>query len=232
MNGQHAELDAVMAEIAKIDPAQFRTPEGAEYGWYDDISAALIDAIFSIRATYNSVHPGRGVFNRVKAFRAAHPSTHDDLRALVDLGPDAITEQMGNARTSKRAKSDCVIEAAQAFLALDPPVVSAQDLRKASSEEVYAAYTGVRGLGGVTCVYFQMLLGQPGVKPDRMIIGFVNAALHAAGLPAVSKGRVDELVREAYARDDCGAQDLSRFDHAIWLQKGRLGVTEAGSEKG
>lgn len=226
MTDQQAQLDAVMREIQKIDPAHFQTSEGSAYGWYGEIGTALIDAVFSIRATYNSAHPDRGVLHRVEKFRVAHPEAAHDLRALVDLGPEAITELMTSARTSGRQKSDCVIEAAQALLALEPPVVTADDLREATPKAVEDAYTGVRGLGGVTCVYFQMLLGQPGVKPDRMIIGFVNAALASAGLPAVGKDRVDELVREAYARDDRGAPDLSRFDHAIWLQKGRLGVTE------
>lgn len=220
-----AELDAVIAEIDKIDEDAFHVMEREDYGWQHDIAAALIDAVFSIRATYHSESPDRGVLNRLRTFRSMHPEVSDDLRALVALGAHGIAETMGDSKTAGRRKGECVIEAAQVLLSLDPPVATADDLRRADKDVIRSAYTSVRGLGDVTAEYFQMLLGQPGVKPDIMIRRFANAALAASGLSPVSCGRAHDLAAEAHARDDHGV-DLSRFDHAIWLQKGKLRVSE------
>ncbi len=68
-----------------------------------------------------------------------------------------------------------------------------------------------------------MLLGVPGVKADRMIVRFVNAALAAARLDAVDARTARELVVQAYAFEPRG-ETLTHYEHAIWRAKGELAV--------
>jgi predicted nuclease of restriction endonuclease-like RecB superfamily len=60
-----------------------------------------------------------------------------------------------------------------------------------------------------------MLVGLPGVKPDRMIRRFVADAL-AVDEAAVSEAEARRLVTAAAARLGVGLSDL---DYAIWLHQ-------------
>src|SRR5699024_505152 len=99
---------------------------------------------------------------------------------------ESIREIMGNTVTGRRPKSVCVVEAAETLMNLAPPVVTADDALVAGEETVTQAYTSVKGLGPVTAEYFQMHLGVPGVKADRMIIRFVDRALSGESLEETS----------------------------------------------
>ncbi|MGO1629791.1 MAG: hypothetical protein ACTHX2_13345 [Microbacterium sp.] len=131
---------------------------------------------------------------------------------------------MGRGVTGSQTKAACVIEAAEALLALEPSIVTADDLLSADPYAVKKAYTGVDGLGWVTCEYFQMLLGKPGVKADRMIVRFVNAALTKAGLDEVGAREARDLVMQSHETDSRGAESLTHYEHAIWRAKGELAV--------
>lgn len=226
MSEHSRELAAVVREVAKIEATEF-----AEYGggWPDQIGLALLDAVFSIRAKYNAKTEGRGVLGRVLAFRDAHPEAFDDLDRLVALGSDEIAWVMGDAVTSQRRKADCVVEAANALLALTPAVRTADDARAAGPTAIQAAYTGVRGLGWVTAKYFLMLMGAQDVKADSMIQRFVNGALHEAGLEAVGAQGAYELVIAAHGVDDRGV-GLTEYEHAIWRRKGELIIEDVPEE--
>jgi hypothetical protein len=215
----------VLGEIGKIDQGEL-----AEYGggWRGEIGTALVDAVFSIRARYQTKDPAKGVHGRVQNFRDLHPGATDDLRALTALGPTVIADVMGATKTGRRAKGECVLEAAQRLLALDPSVATAQELERADQAAIKAAYTGVPGLGWVTYEYFLMLLGVPGVKADTMIVRFVNHALEASGLDAVDAHEARELVIAAHASEPRGVS-LTAYDHAIWRAKGEL-VIESDSD--
>ena len=211
-------VDAVVRAASALDEAEFEAYGG---GWPDEVGTALVDAVFSIRARYASATPGRGVYGRLVEFRRLHPDATNDLRTLVALGSEGLAAVMGGAKTAGRPKSDCVIEAAEALLALDPPVRTAADVLTADPAAVKSAYAGVHGLGWVTCEYFQMLLGILGVKADTMIVRFVNTALAAADLPAVDEAEARRLVIDAHAVDPRGAT-LTQYEHALWRAKGNL----------
>ncbi len=51
-------------------------------GWPGEISTALIDAVFSIRAKYRASSPVAGVGGRIRSFRAAGPGVMNDIAAL------------------------------------------------------------------------------------------------------------------------------------------------------
>lgn len=211
-------VGAVVRAASALDEAEFAAYGG---GWPDEVGTALVDAVYSIRARYHSTEPGSGVYGCVVELRRLHPEVANDLRALVELGSDRLAEIMGRGKTASRRKSECVIEAAEALLALDPPVCTATDLLAADPADVKRAYTGVHGLGWVTCEYFQMLLGVFGVKADTMIVRFVNAALASADLPSVTAEEARRLVIDAHGVDSRGAT-LTQYEHALWRAKGNL----------
>lgn len=216
-----AQIDALVAEAAKLDDEEF-TAYGE--GWTGNVGTALIDAVFSIRAQYEAKDPTKGVIGRLRTFNAKHSEAMNDLSSLMALVETELRDIMGRGVTGPQTKAACVIEAAEALLALEPSIVTADDLVSADSYAVKKAYTGVDGLGWVTCEYFQMLLGKPGVKADRMIVRFVNAALTKAGPDEVGPHEARELVVEAHKMDDRGAKTLTHYEHAIWRAKGELAV--------
>lgn len=215
------QVRALVAEVARIDDAEFSAYGG---GWEGKIGTALIDAVFSIRAKYEAKDPSKGVIGRLRTFNSTHPEAMDDLTALVDLGEEQLRTIMGRGVTGPQTKASCVIEAAGALLALDPSIVTAEDLLSADAHAVKEAYTSVNGLGWVTCEYFQMLLGKPGVKADRMIVRFVNAALVGAGLDEVGALEARALTIQAHAMDSRDAKTLTHYEHAIWRAKDELAV--------
>lgn len=217
------QLDAVVTALANIEDSEFTV---YTRGWEGEISTALLDAVFSIRAKYEASDPAKGVIGRVRTLRDEHPEVRADLRALVAVGEERIREVMGSTVTGGRRKSECVIDAAEALLSLDPPIATAADALEAGPVVVTNAYTSVKGLGEVTAEYFQMLLGVEGVKADRMIIRYVNDALGQAGLDPVNERTARQLVMDAYEVDARGAASLTAFDHAIWLAKGNALVAE------
>lgn len=211
MDEQQA-IAAVSKAVRGIPEENFSAWPG---GWPDQIGMSLIDAVYSIRAVYKTKDPAKGVLGRAKSFRDAYPGATNDLKCLRDLGEKQIRAIMGNGKTVGRYKSECVIDAADNFLSLRPPVGKAAQLR-ALDPNHRQAYTDVKGLGDVTYEYLTMLLGQPGIKADRMIRGFVDAALkeqHLAPLGAATARRIVAAVQAAERPD----VELHKFDHAIWI---------------
>ena len=90
-----AQLDAVIAETRHIPESNFTAYRG---GYPQEISTALIDAVFSIQAQYDSATPGKGVRNRVQAFRSANPSAINNLSALIDLGTEHVVQMIGKGK--------------------------------------------------------------------------------------------------------------------------------------
>lgn len=221
-------VDAAVKAIAAIEDIEFEAYQG---GWRNEIGTALVDAVFSIRAKYNASDPAKGVSGRVRKFREEYPETRNDLSALARLGEEPIREVMGNTVTGRRPKSVCVVEAAQKLMSVVPPIATADDALVAGPETVTRAYTSVQGLGPVTAEYFQMHLGVPGVKADRMITRFVDRALLAEGLEETSSpSEAKDLVIEAHKIDARKATSLNAFEHAIWRVESAGTLTKGGDE--
>ncbi|MGX1739815.1 hypothetical protein ACWIB8_11730 [Corynebacterium flavescens] len=215
MHSSDPQLDAVIAATRHIPESNFTAYRG---GYPQEISTALIDAVFSIQAKYDSATPGKGVRNRVQVFRSAHPDVVNSLSALVDLGVERLVQIMGSGKTGRRLKAGAVLEAAAGYAALG--VDSADDFRSLDPVTVRPIYTNVQGLGYVTFEYFTMLLGIPGVKTDIMVKRFIAEALSSAGLENVDAKRTRQLVEEAHFAT-CLGKDLTHFEHAIWLSQSR-----------
>lgn len=203
-------ISALQSAVELIPDDYFAAYGG---GWPGQISTALIDAVFSIRARYRTSNPETGVIGRVRSFQSAEPAAVDDLTALRDLGSARICEIMGSTVTGGRPKAEVVVEAAGTFMAAG--VVHSDDFLAADQETMKDVYTGVVGLGPVTFEYFSMLLGVPGVKADTMIGRYVNNALRSAGHEAVTGKVARTLVIEVFDALQKG-ESLTHFDHAIW----------------
>jgi len=212
LEAQSRSVDAVIQAVARIDAAEFAAYRG---GWPGQVGMALVDAVFSIRARYDA-----SALPRLRTLKEHHPEISDDLQALVDLGADEVRRVMGSTKTARRHKADCVIDAATAMLTLSPPLRRADEVRE-HEDAARHAYTSVRGLGPVTATYFLMLLGKDGVKPDRMIRRFVNAALAAENLGSATSDQAGTLLTRAHARDGHGVS-LTAYEHAVWRAKGRV----------
>lgn len=224
MTTTSAQLDAVIAATRHIPEANFTAYRG---GYPQEISTALIDAVFSIQAQYDSATPDRGVRNRVQAFRSENPGVINDLSALVDLGAEHVVQIMGKGKTGRRLKAGAVLEAAAGYVAIG--VNSADDFRGLDPATAKRVYTGVQGLGYVTFEYFTMLLGIPGVKVDVMIKRFITEALSTAGLESVDGQTARQLVVEAHTATGLG-ENLTYFEHAIWLSESKPRVNPSMTE--
>jgi hypothetical protein len=191
-------------------------------GWPGDIESALIDAVFSARAVYKSKR-ARGVHARVLDWRKARERTQFSVEALVaeidHVGIPGWAQQFGNEQVSPgrpgsapggSLKAAAVREAA---LALSEAGISvASDLTIHRVEGARRALLDVPGIGYATSNYFFMLLGQPGVKPDRMIHRFLE---RATGCKFTNQ-EAERLLSNV-------AQDLGvpphDLEHAIWRQE-------------
>jgi hypothetical protein len=178
-------------------------------GWPDEIEAALIDAVFSIRARYGS--PGTGVRAVVERWRNERGAQQklDDLEALASPSGRRLSEvAANNGRTGGSLKSDVVVLVARRLL--DVGVGRAHDLfdedtRVAAKE----AYTSVSGLGWVTWSYLLMLIGVPDVKADVHIRSYVARAL---GEPVVSASEAHRLLSAV----ESPFSSVIHLDHAVW----------------
>lgn len=217
---QPSEVDAVVAAVRGLEPRLFSLYDGA---WQNEVSMGLLDAVYSIQARYHAGE-GKGVWNRLHAFRRQFPGVVDDLGRLLDVPEEDIRALMGDGKTSGVPKSVAVLAAAANLHRLG--VIHARDIRilapdvsAARFRDVKHAYISVQGLGKITFEYFLMLQGIPGVKADVMIRRFVARALGLAGEDAVSAAGARALVVAAHDRlhgIEHYPGSLTAFEHALW----------------
>lgn len=188
-------------------------------GWPDDIEAALVDAVFSARARYET-KAGRGIHSQVVRWRQSRSRGTFTLEALAKeistAGPADWAAAFGNLQHSPRRrlsapggplKAATVLEAANALVAIG--VSRPSELTCKNLPRVKATLCSVSGVGYATANYFLMLLGRPGVKPDRMVHRFLARAI---GQP-VSNAQADALVTAAARSLNVPTHEL---DHAMW----------------
>jgi len=188
-------------------------------GWPGDIEAALVDAVFSARAVYRSKN-GKGIYANVAAWRAGRDRTAWSLDALIaeidGLGVDGWASHFGNRQHSPTrppsapggpSKAAAVREAAGALR--KHGISTAADIGAGNTGTVQQVLLSIPGIGGGTASYFLMLLGAPGVKPDRMVHRFIS---DAAGHP-FSNAQAENVIRAAAKQLDVQPHVL---DHAIW----------------
>jgi hypothetical protein len=194
-------------------------------GYPDSLALAVIDAIWSVGTRYSIT---AGVISRYRRQRSGDDAAQDSLSNLLDLyeslgGVEAFIDRIGTRnRVSTRPgavfKGTAVCQAAQALTTLG--MDTASDFRDAASTDLATqardAWFAVPGQGsGVSWRYLRMLVGLPDVKPDRMILRFVAAALGISE-QAVKASRAVALVMGAAERIGVDPRTL---DHEIWIHQ-------------
>jgi len=212
-------------------------------GYPTSLALCVIDSIQSTGPHYTSV---MNVVSRYRGYRLGQGGNAytDGAQALLTTfdelnGPEMTTDgwadTIGNHnRTYQRKqaplKSVAIRQAAQRLA--EAGVDSTDQLRLIAEtdptrfEQLHVAWLSVVSQSsGITWDYFLMLAGIPGVKPDRMVIRFVAAAL-GVNVTQVSPALASSLVRAAAEQFNVPATTL---DHAIWrFQSGRFSGTDAG----
>lgn len=184
-------------------------------GYPDEVEAALIDAVLSIRANYGSTS-STGVRGAVRRYRdAVGGGSLNDLSRLAAFTPQSLGQVLRNEqKTSGVTKAAAIVEAANKLQRAG--LVKAGDL---DPELHMSAYTQVHGLGKVTWEYFTMLLGRPGVKADSWITKWVSEA--AGTGKQMTSDQANTLVKQAATELGIGTDSeerpsLTQLDHAIW----------------
>lgn len=198
------------------DPQQWTRWPG---GWPDDIESALIDAVFSARAIYRTEH-GRGIYRNVEDWQKKRERTAFSLDALIadiDAGGVAVwARSFGNSQVSPGRREDAPCGPSKAATVKESAgklrgvgINVAADINSDTAATAKTALRSVSGIGFATSNYLLMLLGVPGVKPDRMIHRFLK---NATG-ESFSDARAEQLLRDAAAQFVVQEHVL---DHAIW----------------
>lgn len=188
-------------------------------GWRDDADAALIDAVFSTRAKYETtVLPlvrrwmswpdrpaGRGLSAVLKVDRQI--LLGDSQRVGI------LNKQYTPGRsTSRLLKVDALIDVANRLVnchSLDTP----DQLRAAASTDpngLRRIIQETKGVGRAQSSYFLMLLGVQGIKADTMVMDFVRRGTRRTSF---SQQQVEHLLTAA--ADKMGVEPIA-LDHAIW----------------
>lgn len=207
-----AEVERLKTAISDTLPKPWAEWPG---GWPNEVEAALVDAVLSIRANYGSFS-STGVRGAVRRYREdVGGGALNDLSRLAAYPPERLEKVLKNQqKTSGVSKAQAIVEAAKALLAAG--VTKGEHV---SPEEHRGAYTGVHGLGKVTWEYFTMLLGHPGIKADTWVTRWVSDAVGAER--QLSSDHANALLKRAatelgIAAGSAERPNLTQLDHAIW----------------
>lgn len=190
---------------------------------YDSVALAIIDSIYSTGKHYT------GVINAVNGYRdrrrkeGADPNTDStgDLLSAADRwgGTEGLAEATNRWRCWSSQDAPLKAEAAlQAAGVLGTNAIeSIDDVRTAFASpaqqvdsQVKREWTRIPGhRSGLTWAYFLMLCGVPGVKADRMVVGYVSRVVGRQVTPAEAASLVSALADQRGLR-------RTKLDHAIW----------------
>lgn len=192
-------------------------------GYPDSLALCIVDSIYSIGVRYASV---QAVVKRYQAHRSAagQDAIRDGAPALAQTflelgGVQEWAQVIGNGhRTYSRMhaplKAQVVQQAAEALIACD--VRTTSDLREVALEKENAARNAWLRLpsqrSGVSWAYLLMLAKVDGVKPDRMILRFLERHL-PEDHGSFSSAEAAELLTDTAQLLGVSATVL---DHRIW----------------
>lgn len=189
-------------------------------GYRGQIEAALLDSVFSLRAVYgtSSSKGPRAVVRRWKDHVKRPLDNLEELVKEVDcLGGEGgfrgVLDHHGVAvpnAADRPTKALAVYTSAKELVNFG--VITASDAireRHNQPKKLLRAIQKGRGVGPQAANYFLMLLGEPGVKADVMVLRFVNTALGTT----VSAQQAADLVTSAAGQLKA---DVIRLDHTIW----------------
>jgi hypothetical protein len=216
-------------------PAEWKPFEG----YPGSLALCVLDAIWSVNARYPIV---RGVIQRYRNQWRFQGSPDEDglpeLLAMYDAlgGVDLFIDEVGirnrvSTQPGAMYKGEAVFRAATELHNLG--VDTAEQFRLADGAQLGGqakdAWCAIPGQGsGVSWRYLRMLTGLPDVKPDRMVIRFLAAALSVEER-SVAPDRAVALVQAAAKHFGI---DQRALDHEIWeYQSGKRSGHDKVSEK-
>jgi len=150
-------------------------------GWPGEISTALIDAVYSARATYYNWH-GTGIWGQVAGWRMSPKRKRLHLEDLVTEMTPSMNKWMviygfdgASPGRSRRAafghsKAAAVREAAEALIGAG--ISTAGDINAANVADVRRILRSISGIGRETVNRFLLLLGAPGTEADGVTARF------------------------------------------------------------
>jgi len=189
-------LDALVDFLSKDDRVRSlcREPLPPEYS-YASLSTMLLDAIFSIGVHYGQVEAVVARHAKCQQYNLRDSGEADPypLPKLILEGTESTAEQfaekLGNrCRTSTRSgilKAEAVIFAAETLVRHGIVDLSSwRSADEATLKVVERDFRAIKGQGtGVSWKYLSMLAGDDDqVKPDRMVVRYVEAALGREGV--------------------------------------------------
>jgi hypothetical protein len=196
-------------------------------GYPDGLALAVIDAIWSVGVRYKAVENVVYRYRRSRREAGGDPN-RDGVSELLQHygkagGPETFAERVNNRqRVSTHPgavlKAEAVYQAALGLQAAG--IETCEELRAAATgsdaARVKSLWLAVPGQGSaISWRYLLMLVGLPGVKPDRMIRRFVARALGHSG---VAPDTAVCLVEKAAELLDVSPTSL---DHEIWRHERR-----------
>ncbi len=217
--------------------------------FYQSLPLCVIDAVYSIGVRYTSVQAvvdhycGTFELQKVRDDRINIPATDKQesinsfCKQIENMCPNklATTLFQNRQRTSSRG-GILKAEAVQQFACVlkNHEIEYFQDVKKiannASFEKSIQNIPGQKS--GISLKYFWMLTGSENfIKPDRMVVRFVETALNCFSIPSTSQNikEVEQLLR-------CACKDIETrypnitprlLDHEIWkYQRRQLNISK------
>jgi hypothetical protein len=198
----------------------------------DGLALCVLDSVWSLNVRYGSVTAVLGRYREIRKRNGA-VADRDGLAQLMSViegcgdaagFADAVANRQRTSTRGGILKAEAVLRCSRGLI--DVGMVGIADLNDADADRLCAAEHAWRAVpgqrSGISWLYLRMLAGAQEVKPDRMIIRFVEAAI--GRVP--SAGEAAELVT---ATAQALRVDLCGLDHRIWrYQSGRLKKSTRG----
>ncbi|MBT8162617.1 MULTISPECIES: hypothetical protein [Arthrobacter] len=194
-------------------------------GYPDSLALCIIDSIFSTGSHYTSVSHVVTAYRSYRRAQGGDPDTDGTAELLATFGEvggsTAWAELVVDNHKPAHSKPGALLKAEVIYRAaavLDdsgvPTVAALHQLHQADEDltDVKEAWLRLPSQGsGVTFNYLLILAGLPSVKPDRMVIRFIEeyAGLTTALTPAQTTMLITEVAKLYPA-------DARRLDHVIW----------------
>lgn len=224
VNEEQVEQLAAYCSAELGDKDLWRVPTG----YPGSLALCIIDAIYSTGSHYTSV------INTVTRYRQARGDDDgvEALLASIDAagGSTAWASDVVDNRKPAHTKAGAVLKAEvvrqAAEMLRELGIDTVPDLLAALGDdprvsEVHARWKQLPSQrSGVTFNYFLILAGLPSVKPDRMVLRFLDDALDGAEL---SRADAVDLISATAVRMGV---DVRALDHMIWrFASGRVDPT-------
>lgn len=227
---QH-DIELLVNFIIQNLESQFSKPLSNEY-YYQSLTLAAIDAVFSAQARYSSVQAlvhrycqrfSLNTYRKPREFLPS-PDRQEHISSLIQrIEQDGIQYFMQNifcnkSQTSGRFKVAILLDLLKAIRDCD--IETFQDIQLLLNDadkqnELLERFMEVRGVGEATSRYFLMLAGDDRmVKPDRMILRFIRNALDKTVRPSDAVFLIQAV--SDYLSKSYPCMSPRRLDHLIW----------------